>query len=84
MQRAVCDRGVIRYTVCVDGLTEMVAEGECWTFVAHYPDDAAYHFAHDTVGVIEACYLVYIAHPPVPNALITPTVFLRKMARSII
>jgi hypothetical protein len=28
-------------TVCVDGLTEMVAESECWTT---YQDDAAYYF----------------------------------------
>jgi hypothetical protein len=42
----------MRQTLCVDGLTEMVAEVEL--LLHTYPDDAAYHFAQGPFGVIEA------------------------------
>jgi hypothetical protein len=32
-------------TVCVDGLTEMAAEGECWTFVAHISRQCCVQFS---------------------------------------
>jgi hypothetical protein len=35
----------MRQTVCIDGLTETVAEGECWTFVAYISRWCCIYFA---------------------------------------
>ena len=61
-------------TVCVNGLTEMVAEGECWTLVAHISRWCYQGVTH--VTQLPAAALSLKPHTPRPPALILPTTHL--------